>query len=344
MLYELFKQNKVQDSVLRPIGAGLSVLYPLGVGLLFHNLHIAQFGILGAFSFLAFQRISIAYNLKAISIHGICILLSFILGMLSVKAFWIFPFLIAITSFFGFMVVKIYRIPKPAHFFVLMLLATGGNTHLISTNIFYVASCLIIGILSSIFNGLLISLLENLPLRHEKSSHQRLYWRDKLYVTIDERPKILLDALHFSFILFVAGYVAYLLKENFGHWVLISCAAVLAGEEIEVIKRRYLGRIVGSMIGLFLGVVLISLKLPTIALMFIIILLNILIEYFMPRNYTIANFFTNPLVLLLSLLTSNQSASELVLGRFTGVILGSVIAFLLISMMHKALRLSKMEY
>ena len=90
-------------------------------------------------------------------------------------------------------------------------------------------------------------------------------------MTIYNRPRVWIDAINFAFILFVAGYIAYLLRQDFGYWVLISSAAVLSGEEVAIIKHRYLGRILGSIIGLLIGAVLISLPLSTLTIMIILL-------------------------------------------------------------------------
>ncbi|WP_373279875.1 FUSC family protein [Lactococcus fujiensis] len=73
----------------------------------------------------------------------------------------------------------------------------------------------------------------------------------------------------------------------------MSSAAVLSGEELKIIKTRYHGRIVGSIVGLLIGAGLTLLNLSIVEIVLVLMLLNILVEYFMPRNYALANFFTN---------------------------------------------------
>ena len=336
--------KKIDDSIFRPIGAGLSILYPLVVGLVCHNLAISQFGVLGAFSYLAFQRISIAYNLKATLYHGLSLIAAAILGVLVSKAIFLLPFVIAILYVLGFLVTKTYRIPKPGHFFVIMVFTTATNfdlpIHDLPKMCFYIS----IGVISGIINVLLLSYIEKLPWQGERSTFQYLSFKDKYYVTIYNRPRVWVDALNFAFILFVAGYIAYLLREDYGYWVLISSAAVLSGEEVAIIKHRYLGRILGSIIGLLIGAVLITLPLSVVTIIVILLFLNISVEYFMPRNYALANFFTNPQVLLLSVLTTKRDHTGLILGRLNGVIIGSLLVGLLIGLMHYALRTHDNEF
>lgn len=344
MLKDIFKTKKVNDTIMRPLGAGLSILYPLLIGLIFHNMVLAQFAVLGAFSFLAFQKKDIYYNLKATLLHGGSLIISFILGVLVAKYIFLLPFFIALLSIIGFLIVKIYNIPKPSHFFVLMLFATGTNISLMPVEIPKIALYVSIGVLSGIVNAMVISYTMRLPWNTPKTRFQKLSLKDKYYVLLYRKPKVWIDTIHFAFILFIAGYIAYLLREDFGYWILISSAAVLSGEEVEIIKHRYRGRIIGGIIGILIGVCLMTLHLSIIEIILVLLVLNILVEYFMPRNYAIANFFTNPLVMLLSLLTSVKSPSFLVLTRLNGAILGSLLAAFLISIMHYALRINNMEY
>lgn len=344
MLKEIFKYQKVSDTFFRPLGAGFSILFPLVLGLIIHNMEMAQFSVLGAFSFLAFQRKSIFYNLKATTLHGVALLGSFSLGILVSKSIFLLPFVIALLSIIGFFIVKIYNIPKPAHFFVIMLFATGTNTHLLSLEFINIMIYVSIGVCSGIINSVIVSFFLKLPWKTPKSKFQNLSFKDKYYVVVYNKPKIWIDAIHFSFILFIAGYLSYLLRAEFGYWVLISSAAVLSGEEIEVIKHRYKGRVVGSIIGIIIGILLLSLNLSIPEIIIVLLVLNIAIEYFMPRNYTIANFFTNPLVMLLGGLTSVVDPTFIVLTRLNGAILGSLIAGVLISIMHYALKINNMEY
>lgn len=344
MFLSLLSYKKHNDSILRPIGAGLSILYPLLIGLICNNLAISQFGVLGAFSYLGFQRISMVYNLKSTSYHGLSLIAAFLLGIFVSKAIFLLPFVIAILNIIGFLVIKIFDIPKPGHFFVIMVFATATNINLPLHDLPKTSFYLSIGVISGMINALILSSIEKLPWQSPKSTFQSLSFKDKYYVMIYNRPRVWVDAINFTFILFIAGYIAYLLRDNFGYWVLISSAAVLSGEELEIIKHRYLGRIVGSVLGLLIGTVLVSFPLSMLTVMILLLILNILVEYFMPRNYALANIFTNPLVLLLSLLTHQQNHTALILGRLNGVIIGSLLVALLIGMMHYALKTNDSEF
>lgn len=330
---------KDRNKILRPLGSGVAMAVPLLIGILLKDLQICSVGTMGAFSYLAFQHRSLTYNMKAISIHGVALLAAFILGAGTAMFPWSAPFIISTLSFVAFIASKVFRIPKPDYFFVIMLYATGFNFQASSfVEILYHSSYLLYGLGGSLLSGCLISLLEKLPYRLEKDRYQRLSVVDKYYLTIYEHPKTLLKALHFSMILFIATYVAYLLRESNGYWILISAAAVLAGEHMDRIRDRTIGRVLGGVVGILIGFLLVSMGIPLILKAMILVVLNILTEFYMPINYMIANFFTNPQVLLLMTIGHNFTSLSLIPMRLSGALIGSLLALVLIFVMEFCLQ------
>ncbi|WP_321388395.1 FUSC family protein [uncultured Enterococcus sp.] len=330
---------KDKNKMLRPLGSGLAMAVPLVIGILTNDLKISSVGTMGAFSYLAFQHRSLAYNMKAISIHGLSLLTAFILGAGTAMIPWSAPFIISILSFAAFVASKVFRIPKPDYFFVIMLYATGFNFQADSfVGILHHSTYLLYGIAGSLFSGCLISLLEKLPHKIPKERYQQLSAVDKYYLTMYEHPNTLVKALNFSMVLFIATYIAYLLRESNGYWVLISAAAVLAGEHMDRIKNRTVGRVVGGIVGIMLGFLLVTLGLPLEINAVILVILNILTEFYMPINYMVANFFTNPQVLLLMAIGTNFVPLELIPMRLSGALIGSLLAMCLIFVMEYCLQ------
>lgn len=339
----LIKAKVDKESLLKPIGAGLSMLFPLLLAGVFNDLKIGTLGVMGSFSYLAFQNKSLEYNLKAILFHGIALFFSFTLGIYANLMTWAIPFIISVLSFIAFLISKMFVIPKPDYFFVIMLFAMGTNMK-VTDSVLSTSSYLLFGIMGSLLSGLIISLIKKLPIKRLETNEPKLSLKDRYYVTIYKLPNTILSATHFSMILFCSAYVSTLFSEQNGYWILISSAAILAGERIELIKKRSLQRVLGSIIGLLVGLILLSLNLPTEALFVLLIILNILVEYFIPKNYTIANFFTNPQVLILSFLASGQSSFMLAPYRFFSTIIGSGIALILMILVTYEIEISKRNY
>ncbi|WMB27919.1 FUSC family protein [Streptococcus didelphis] len=287
---------------------------------------------------MAFQNKTIFYNLKAISLHGLALWFAFLLGASTAMAPWLLPFVTASLSFLAFLITKFYQIPKPDYFFVLMLFATAYNFknpswHLIKAN----GSPLLIGVLVSVIVSILISYLLGLPWNSEKLSTQSLALKNRYQAMLKDDPSILIKASHFSSVLFVTGYLAFLLKDHGGYWILISSAAVLSGEHLERIKSRTLSRVLGTIVGLMIGLAITKLQLSLLFLILILILSNFLTEYFMPKNYIFANFFTNPQVIILMTL-SHTFGHGILSMRFIGVFVGSLLSLFIILILEYALQ------
>lgn len=328
-----------KQRVLRPFGSALAMGVPLVIGILVKDRQLCAMGAMGAFSYLAFQHRSFAYNAKAIVLHGIALAAAFILGAGTAMAPWSAPFVSSILCFSAFMLSKIFQIPKPNYFFVIMLYASGFNFQAASFwGILHQSTYLLYGLLGALAAGLFISLVEGLPFRLPKDRFQKLSVTDKYYLALYKQPEIILKALHFSMVLFIATYIAYLLRASNGYWVLISAAAVLAGEHMEMIKKRTVGRVAGSIVGLMLGFFLMWLSLPLPFAAVVLMVLNFLTELCMPINYTVANFFTNPQVLLLMTISTQFTPLQLIPLRFSGALIGSLLALWLIFLLEFALR------
>lgn len=326
--------------LLRSIGAGIAISVPLILGLVFNNPKISMFGSLGAFSYLMFKDRSLYWNIVAISLHAVSLYISFILGSLTGMHSWSLPFVIGFISFVAFFLTKLYRIPKPDYFFVVVVFATGFNTRVeLFNEVFYNSKFLLYGIFGALLSGVLISILMKLPRKIEKDAYEKFDFWDKYYVTIHKSPDMFLKACHFSSVLFITSYVSYLLKDYSGYWILVSSVAILGGEHLNAIKKRTIGRVIGTIGGLIFGFLLIKWNLDIKIVVVLIICFNGLIEYFVAQNYTLANFFINPQVLLLMSFNEDSFKYLIFSMRLAGVLIGSFLTMVLIFIMSYSVTL-----
>lgn len=79
------------------------------------------------------------------------------------------------------------------------------------------------------------------------------------------------------------------------------------------------------MIGLVISAFLLNLALTTFESIVVITILFVTVEYFIRRNYGLAQFFTTPMALMLSLLVRQQYVITLIQFRFLGIVLGSLL-------------------
>lgn len=328
----------MSQSYLKPMGAALANGIVLYFALAMGHLSIGTLGALGSFSFLAFQSHSFTYNLRAIFLHGLALWLAFLLGAATSLAPWLLPFVTASLNFVAFIVTKLYRIPKPDYFFVIMVYATGYNFQEPFQVSFERGTIgLALGIIISLLVSILISKALNLPWQEQNQGLRYQNLSDRYQAALTEDPTFIVKAGHFASILFVTSYLAYLLINKDGYWVLISSAAVLSGEHLERIKSRTFGRVLGTIVGISLGVLILQMNPPVTLLILILVISNFLTELFMPKNYTIANFFTNPQVIILMAL-SHSFKHGVPTMRFVGVFLGSFVALAIILILEYALQ------
>lgn len=323
------KTSEKMVRFLKPLGAGITMGIMCLLTILTDNFLISQIGIFGVFAFLMLQRKSIQSNIKAMLVNGIVLMLGFMIGLLESSLIVLIPYTIAVFHFFCFSADKLYKIPKPKFFFAIMLFATGTNMNLSVTEVFTKGPYFLIGWGVAMLVGIIISLLMRLPWRAPDEVKDKKGLRQRYNEALDEDNSMLVKAAMYSFVLFVAAYTALLFHGYNGHWILISCGAVMLGEDPDTIIKRGYHKILGSVFGIIIGIFLMMLNLDVGTRMIILIISNILIEYFMSRNYAIANIFTTPQILVLLSLSEGRISMNNISQRFIGVLIGTFIALVL---------------
>lgn len=321
-LKELTIIRQAQASPLRLIGAGLSLAIPLLTGFYLHNMMIGTFGALGSFVFLYYQPMPLTQVLKRLAITGCFFLVSFSLGILSTFVPWSIPFTIAMVSFAGRLVYRLYHITKPGAFFIILVTAMATSTRLTSTEILPVLASVFFGILCSIGLAILVNQLTFYNRTFtSQTAEAKLTFQERLLLD----PASILESLHYAIILFFASYLSQSLNLGNSYWMTISCAAVLQGDNLRAIMQRNIQRIAGTIVGLVLAAIALNLPLSILQTILLLFALNIVVEFFMPRNYAIANFFTTPVSLLLSNLSNQQFIPNIISYRFLGILFGSML-------------------
>jgi uncharacterized membrane protein YccC len=142
----------------------------------------------------------------------------------------------------------------------------------------------------------------------------------------------------------IAGGLAVAGGLQHSYWASISAAAVLHSVNLRTTAQRAVQRTLGTVIGLLLALGVLSTDPEPVALACVIVLLEFLLEYFVPRNYGLGVVFLTPLALLMSDLAAPAPAGELVADRVLGSVLGIVVGLvcaLLVVHDHAALRVER---
>ncbi|MEU8483425.1 FUSC family protein [Streptomyces sp. NPDC048641] len=142
----------------------------------------------------------------------------------------------------------------------------------------------------------------------------------------------------------IAGGLAVAGGLEHSYWASISAAAVLHSVNLRTTAQRAVQRTLGTVIGLLLALGVLATDPRPVALACVIVLLEFLLEYFVPRNYGLGVVFLTPLALLMSDLAAPAPAGELVADRVLGSVLGIVVGLvcaLLVVHDHAALRVER---
>ncbi|AXG39746.1 FUSC family protein [Enterococcus gilvus] len=318
---ELIHYNKTKDSPFRLIGAGLCMISVLLTGYLSHQLAISSFGSLGIFTFLYYQRLPLKQLMSRLMIVGLFLTSSNFLGMLSTHAAWTAPIVVALVGFLGRFFFRLYGISKPGPFFIIMVTAMGTSTKIPLHKIPVMSGYFFLGVLFALIIALLLHFVETSPLPAETAS--RL-----LKSRINDDPAVIMDSLLYSGILFFAVYLSVGLQLRNPYWLVVSCASILQADNLRTMAHRNVQRIFGTAVGLAIAALLLNLHLSIFATLLVITTLFVTVEYFIRRNYAIAQFFSTPMALMLSLLVRQQYLYSLIQFRFLGIVIGSLIGLL----------------
>ncbi|MDT2821159.1 FUSC family protein [Enterococcus devriesei] len=318
---ELIHYNKPKESPFRLIGAGLCMICVLFTGYLTHQLAISSFGSLGIFTFLYYQRLPLKQLMLRLSIVGGFLTAGNFFGMLSTHAAWTAPIAVAAIGFLGRFFFRLYGIAKPGPFFVVMVTAMGVSTKIPLTKIPVMSGYFFIGVLFALVFAFILHFLETDPVPNNdvpKTVSQR----------INQDPAAIMDSLLYSGILFFAVYLSVGLQLKNPYWLVVSCASILQGDNLRAMAHRNIQRIFGTVVGLAIAALLLNLSLSVFATLLVITALFVTVEFFVKRNYAIAQFFTTPMSLMLSILVKQQYLYTLLQFRFLGIVIGSLLGLL----------------
>lgn len=318
---ELLHYNKPKESPTRLIGAGLCMISVLFTGYLSHQLAISSYGSLGIFTFLYYQRLPLKQLMLRLTIVGTFLTTANFLGMLSTHAVWTAPIVVAMVGFLGRFFFRLYGVAKPGPFFIVMVTAMGASTNVPLPKIPLMSSYFFIGVLFSLVGAIFTHFVQKEPFpanKVEKTLKER----------INEDPTVVMDSLLYSGILFFAVYLSMGLQLKNPYWLVVSCASILQGDNLRAMAHRNIQRIFGTIIGLAIAAFLLNLSLSVFETLLMITALFVTVEYFVKRNYAIAQFFSTPMALMLSMLVKQQYLYTLIQFRFLGIVIGSLLGLL----------------
>ncbi len=318
MLQQLLEFRKSDRKWHFPVLAGLSIGIPLLAGYFTGNLQGGRLASMAGLVILYIHSLGVGSRMITLMACSFGIMVSFSAGSL----FSFDPFVASLVlGLYAFVVhIALYYLKMtrpPGNFFFIMIASVAicmpFNLKAIPQNVGYIG----IGTMISCALGLLYTLL---TFKQQKQASKVITIEKNKYVNI-------VESVTFGFMVGVALLIANLLQLENPYWVPTSCAAVMQGASTRHIWQRSIQRILGTFIGLGFTWGILLLQPTLLAICISIILLQIIVEWLVVRNYGVAAVFITVLTIFLAESggTLTASPTDLITARFFDILIGSAI-------------------
>ena len=146
----------------------------------------------------------------------------------------------------------------------------------------------------------------------------------------DKNSIIFISALRFGVIIAIAAIISYQFEFNRSIWVPLSCVAVMSGSTMVATFHRAIQRSFGTIIGILIASVILSIHPSGYVIALFILLLTFITELFIVKNYGLAALFFTPNALLMAESTNPGvfSFSYFASARLIDVLVGVVIGLI----------------
>ena len=145
----------------------------------------------------------------------------------------------------------------------------------------------------------------------------------------DKNSIVFLTSVRFGVVLLIAALVAYSFEFNRSYWITLSCAAVMSGSTIIATFHRALQRSFGTIVGIMVASIILSVRPEGLVIALIVFFLTALTELSIVVNYGIAAFFITPNALLLAESTSQiHDLAFFATARVIDVVIGCGIGLI----------------
>lgn len=318
MWKQLFALKSTNRAWHLPVVAGLCVGIPLLLGWQMDNIEAGKLASVGALVILYIQSENIVNRMMILMVCGFGFIFSYTYGALFSHLFWLAPVALALYTFMvHYALFRLNLNRPPGNFFFTMItamaIAQPQDIQRFATDIGYVS----LGVMISFVIALIYSLL---TLKRSDSEEPSVIFRASKYLNITE-------SVIFGTTVGVSLLIAKLFQMSNPYWIPVSCMAVMQGISTQHVVARAIQRVLGTVVGLGLMWCILQIKLSVLGVCLCILILQIIVEFFVVRNYVIAAVFITMLTIFLaepniSLLVSPK---ELIQARLLDTLIGSAI-------------------
>ncbi|HSU74622.1 MAG TPA: FUSC family protein [Terrabacter sp.] len=136
----------------------------------------------------------------------------------------------------------------------------------------------------------------------------------------------------------VAGGVATALGWQHPYWAMVAAVVVLSGPDLLSRLARGIQRVVGTLLGLGVAAVILAWHPQGVVAVLAIVVLQVVTELFVGRNYAIALLFITPLALLMGQLVHPSPIEPLLRDRLLETVLGAVVGAVVLLVPYRSRR------
>ncbi len=302
-----------------PFAAALASGLPLLVGAYFNHMDYGLLSSLGGMVFLSLPETPLAHRMIMVMACAFAMTASFALGAMAHVSAPLMAPVLAIIATLVTLVVRFYRVGPPGSLFFVMACAIAlfmpFDVELIPLRVGLVAMG---GILAcAVAFGFSLYMLRRKP---------PVPWP---VLPPFDFGYVVLDSCVIGFFVGLSLALAQLLGLERPYWVPVSCMAIMQGVTLRAMWSRQVHRIVGTGLGLLLALGLLLLHPDKWQLCGLMMLLTLVVEYLVVRNYAIAAVFITPLTIFLAEAGAGavDSPTQLAWTRGMDIVLGSVVGF-----------------
>jgi uncharacterized membrane protein YccC len=302
-----------------PLLASLCIGIPLLTGLYFENL---KYGTIASLSGLVILYIlpssTTAKRMITMLICSFGFMISYSIGLLFSFHPLLSTIIFGLYSFIVHWVILFFKTKPPGSFFFIMLTSISSCAPYDLSVIPEKVGLIAIGTVLACILALAYSILTRKSNAESKTITPSF---------AKNKYTALIEAAFVGFFMFLSLQLGHFLALKNAYWIPISCLAIMQGASLYYIWQRVIHRITGTLIGLGLFWIIISIDRTPLSICISIIILQFIIEFLIVRNYILAVIFITPMALLLTEAANPllHTPNLLISIRFTDIILGSFL-------------------
>ncbi|WP_158595118.1 FUSC family protein [Oceanobacillus piezotolerans] len=147
---------------------------------------------------------------------------------------------------------------------------------------------------------------------------------------LDKNSIVFITSLRFGVVTTLAAIFAFEMELARSYWVPLSSVAVMSGATIVATYHRAIQRGIGTMIGIIIASIILSINPSGYTVAFFILMLTFITELFIVKNYGLAALFFTPSALLMAESTTQGafSFSYFASARMLDVVIGIIIGLI----------------